>query len=64
MSEEFSLVEDSPVKTDRKFNLAKEEMEGADLLEEERRRQNMIKSSEDSESMQQNSSNAGSSTNR
>lgn len=34
----FTLADDSPQKIDKKFNLEKEEAEGANLLEQERLR--------------------------
>jgi len=62
MSNEFTLDADSPSphqKVKSKFDLAEEEAEGADLLEEERRRQQIL-ADEDSEKSMPVSSNQGS----
>lgn len=61
MSNDFTLDADSPEpKASGKFNLTKEEQEGASLLEEERDRQRLLEDEDSEHSMLQKSSNQGS----
>ena len=56
-NKEFTLDADSPSPqtSNKQFNLAQEEQEGASLLEEERNRQQLLAENEDSEHAAQNS---------